>query len=244
MGDGFKIIVEGDYALFTRSECKVERVSYDVPTPSALEGMIKSIYWKPAIKFRIKRIVVFNPIRFMNIRRNEVKNKVLLSKVKSQMKGENSPEIFTSEERSQRANMLLRDVRYGIEFCFEMTGIQSEKDDEDEKKHYNILKRRLEKGQCFRQPCLGMREFVAKKIELVEDFDYSEISPELKGTVDLGYMLYNMKFRDGGKPTNNDWDNPRFSDAADAVFYHPYMVDGVIDVEKYMEELYVHKSVV
>lgn len=235
MSYGFKIIVEGDYALFCRPESKVERVSYDVPTPSALEGLIKSIYWKPAVRYNIRRIVVFNPVRFINIRRNEVKNKVLLSKVKSQMKGENSPEIFASEERSQRANMLLRDVKYGIEFCFELTGLQSEKDDEGEKKHYNILKRRLENGQCFKQPCLGMREFTVKKLELVQDFDYSEISLELKGTVDLGYMLYRMKFKDGGKPTNNDWENPKFSDAADAVFYHPYMVGGIIDVEKYAE---------
>lgn len=237
MSYGFKIIVEGDYALFCRPESKVERVSYDVPTPSALEGLIKSIYWKPAVNYRIQRIIVFNPIKFINIRRNEVKSKILLSKVKSQMKGEHSPEIFTSEERSQRASMILKDVRYGIEFCFELTGLQSEKDDEGEKKHYNILKRRLEKGQCFRQPCMGMREFAVNKIELVEDFNYDEIAPELKGVTDLGYMLYRMQFRDGGKPVNGDWENPRFSDAADAVFYHPYMIDGVIDIGKYAEEL-------
>lgn len=235
MSYGFKIIVEGDYALFCRAENKVERVTYDVPTPSALEGLIKSVYWKPAVQFRIQRIVVFNPIKYVNIRRNEVKSKILLSKVKSQMKGDGTPEIYTSEERSQRANMLLQDVKYGIEFCFDLTGLQSEKDDEGEKKHYNILKRRLEKGQCFRQPCLGMREFSVNRLELVEDFNYSEISPELKGTIDLGYMLYRMKFKDGGRPVNGDWEDPKFSDAADAVFYHPYMVDGVIDVEKYAE---------
>ncbi len=235
MSYGFKMIVEGDYALFTRPESKVERVSYDVPTPSALEGLIKSVYWKPAVRYRIQRIIVFNPIRFMNVRRNEVKSKVLLSKVKSQMKGDNSPEIFTAEERSQRSSMVLRDVKYGIEFCFELTHLRSENDDEGEKKHYNILKRRLEKGQCFRQPCLGMREFAVNRIALVEDFDYDAISSELKGVTDLGYMLYRMQFKDGGKPVNGDWENPRFSDTADAVFYHPYMIDGIIDVGKYME---------
>ena len=235
MSYGFKMIVEGDYALFTRPESKVERVSYDVPTPSALEGLIKSVYWKPAVRYRIQRIIVFNPIRFMNVRRNEVKSKVLLSKVKSQMKGDNSPEIFTAEERSQRSSMVLRDVKYGIEFCFELTHLRSENDDEGEKKHYNIMKRRLEKGQCFRQPCLGMREFAVNRIELVEDFDYDAISSELKGVTDLGYMLYRMQFKDGGKPVNGDWENPRFSDTADAVFYHPYMIDGIIDVGKYME---------
>ena len=137
MSYGFKMIVEGDYALFTRPESKVERVSYDVPTPSALEGLIKSVYWKPAVRYQIQRIVVFNPIRFMNVRRNEVKSKVLLSKVKSQMKGDNSPEIFTAEERSQRSSMVLRDVKYGIEFCFELTHLRSENDDEDERGQFS-----------------------------------------------------------------------------------------------------------
>ena len=87
MSYGFKILVEGDYACFTRSEFKVERVSYDVPTPGALEGLLKSIYWKPAIRYVIDEIVVFNPIDFANIRRNEVKDKVLLSAMKSRMNG-------------------------------------------------------------------------------------------------------------------------------------------------------------
>ena len=87
MGYGFKIIVEGDYALFTRPEFKVERVSYDVPTISAIEGLIKSVYWKPAIRIVVDKIIVFNPIRFINIRRNEIKCKIPLSSVKSQMKG-------------------------------------------------------------------------------------------------------------------------------------------------------------
>ena len=87
MGYGFKILVEGEYALFTRPEFKVERVSYDVPTVSAMEGLIKSIYWKPAIRIVIDKIVVFHPIRFINIRRNEVSQKVPLATVKKQMNG-------------------------------------------------------------------------------------------------------------------------------------------------------------
>ena len=152
MGYGFKIIVDGDNACFTRPEMKVERVSYDVPTPSALEGMIKSVYWKPSIRYVIDKIVVFNPIRFMNIRRNEVKNKVSLSAVTSAMNGRGGvPEIFISPEMiSQRAGMILKDVRYGVEFHFEMTGLRSDHEDECEEKHYNILLRRLRQGQCFR----------------------------------------------------------------------------------------------
>ena len=235
MSYGFKIIVEGDYACFVRSEMKVERVSYDVPTVSALEGLIKSVYWKPSIKIVIDEIVVFNPIKFINLRRNELKSKVLLSSVKQQMKGIGNAEIYASDERTQRAGMVLKDVKYGIGFHFEMTGNKSEHDDENEKKHYNIMLRRLQNGQCFRQPCLGCREFSVNKIELVDKFDYDEVAPELKGDIDLGYMLYGLKFEDGGKPINGDWDNPKFSDKADPVYYRPHMIDGVIDVSKYRE---------
>lgn len=236
MGRGFRIIVEGDFACFTRPEMKVERVSYDVPTPGALEGLIKCIYWKPAIRFVIDKIVVFNPIEFINIRRNEIKETVILSKVRQQMRGEAvSPQIYASEARSQRGGMLLKNVKYGIEFHFEMTGIKSEREDDSEEKHYNILQRRLEKGQAFRQPCLGCREFSVSRIELAKEFDYSRISTELKGDVDLGYMLYKMNFTDKGLPLNDDWESPRFSDEADACYYRPHMQDGVIDVALYRE---------
>ena len=236
MSYGFKIIVEGDYACFTRPEMKVERVSYDVPTPSALEGLIKGIYWKPAIKICIDEIIVFNPIRFTNIRRNEVKEKIAYSAVKQQMKGiDVSPEIFTTEARTQRAGMILKDVKYGISYHIQLTGEKSEHADESDANHYNIMLRRLKNGQCFRQPCLGCREFSCKSIELVDEFPMTEISPELMGDTDLGFMLYGMKFADGGKPINKDWDNPQFSDKADALYYRPHIVDGVIDVKKYKE---------
>ena len=237
MSKGFKIIVEGDYALFSRPEMKVERVSYDVPTVSAMEGLIKSVYWKPSIKYCINKIIVFNPIKFTNIRRNEVKSKVLLSAVKSQMKGTGSPELYTSEQRSQRAGMILKDVKYGIDFHFEMTGLKSGHDDECEEKHYNIMLRRLKNGQCFRQPCLGCREFSVKRIELVDEFDLSSVDESLKGDIDLGFMLYGLKFKDGGIPINGDWENPKFSDKADAMYFRPHMIDGVIDIAKYKGEI-------
>ena len=240
MNYGFKVLLEGDYALFTRPEMKVERVSYDVPTISAIEGILKSVYWKPPIRYCIDKIVVFNPIRFINIRRNEVKDKILLSDVKAQMKGMNegkSLEIITSESRSQRAGMILKDVKYGIEFHFEMTGLKSEHEDECEEKHSNIILRRLKNGQCFKQPCFGCREFPVHKIELVDDFDLSEVADSLKGDIDLGYMLYGMKFEDGGIPQNNDWENPKFSDKAEAMYYRPHMVNGVINVKQYKEAM-------
>ena len=238
MSKGFRIIAEGDYALFTRPEMKVERVSYDVPPPGALEGMLKSIYWKPAIRYEIDRIIVFNPINFTNVRRNEVKEKVSLQNVKGQMNGnDKDPCIYTSEDRTQRASMILKDVCYGIEFHFEMTGLKSTHDDEDEEKHYNIIKRRLEKGQCFRTPCFGCSEFPVRRIELVDDFDLSLINPEIQslGDVDLGFMSYKVEFNDKGIPLNNDWDDPVFSDKASTRYYRPHMINGIIDVRKYKE---------
>ena len=236
----FKIIVEGDYACFTRPELKVERVSYDVPTPGALEGLLKSVYWKPAIRYVIDKIIVFQDINFINIRRNEVKDKVLFSAVKSQMNGRGGdPCIYASESRSQRAAMVLKDVKYGVEFHFELTGLKNDAEMDGENKHYNIIKRRFEKGQWFRTPCLGCSEFPVKRIELVENFDENLISSNIlhMGDVDLGYMSYKVQFEDGGEPINHDWDNPKFSDKASTLYYRPHMINGVIDVKKYREEL-------
>ena len=237
---GFKIMVEGDYACFTRPEMKVERVIYDVPTPGALEGMLKSIYWKPAIQYVIDKIIVFNPIDFINVRRNEVKEKVSKRKILSQMKGKGDDScIYTSETRSQRGAVVLKNVKYGVEFHFEPTGIKNEKEDDSAKKHYSIIKRRLEKGQQFRTPCLGCSEFPVKRIEMVDEFDFDLISSDIiaMGDVDLGFMSYKVQFEDCGKPINGDWDNPKFSDKASTIYYRPHMINGVIDVEKYREGL-------
>lgn len=238
MGKGFKIIAEGDYALFTRPEMKLERVSYDVPPPGALEGMLKSVYWKPAIRYRVDTIIVFHAINFVNVRRNEVKEKISLQNMTDQMNGKGSdPCIYTCDDRTQRASLLLKNVRYGIEFHFEMTGTRSEHSDEDDKKHYNIIKRRLEKGQFFRTPCFGCSEFPVKKLELVEKFDLQEIDKAVValGDVDLGFMSYRVEFEDKGIPLNHDWEHPVFSDKAVTRYYRPHMVDGVIDVNRYAE---------
>ena len=235
MGYGLKVIAEGPYACFTRPEMKVERVSYDVPTPGALEGMLKSVYWKPSIRYVIDQIVVFNPINFINIRRNEVKSKVLLSAVRAQMKGDETadPCVYADEDRSQRASMLLKNVRYGIAFHFEPTGIREEA--EGAEKHYNILLRRLRNGQHFRQPCFGCNEFPVTRLTLTDTLDPTQVCGEIAAMedVDLGYMLYRLRFEDGGEPINADWDDPKFSDVATAEYYRPHMCKGVIDVHKY-----------
>lgn len=190
MGYGFRVEVWGDFALFTRPETKVERVSYDVMTPSAARGLIEAIYWKPAIRYKIDRIHVLKPIRFTNVRRNEVSEKALASTMLSAMNGADKPVyINRAEAIQQRAAMVLQDVRYIIEAHFIMTDRAGPEDTPD--KHYAILMRRLRQGKCYQQPCFGVREFPAQfrlhEEELAACGDASL-------TRDLGLMLYDMDF--------------------------------------------------
>ena len=219
---GFRIKIRGDYALFSRPEMKVERVSYDVPTPSALVGLISAIYWHPGVKYIIDKIVVCRPINFINIRRNELSEKLSLKNINAEINGKGSAAVYSSDLRTQRASMLLKDVEYGVEFHFELT---DEKDaDMTEEKCYNILLRRLKKGQHFNKPCLGCREFPAD-VELVEALPQST----LKGDTDLGYMLYDLQYKRNKEGKSTDSAEPRF--------YRPHMVDGVIDVACYAKEM-------
>ena len=144
--------VWGEYALFTRPEMKVERVSYDVPTPSAARGMLESVYYHPGLKWHIDRIFVLKPIRFTNLRRNEVKSKLLASSARSAMMGTGNGPLYiaASEDIQQRAAMMLRDVHYVIEAHFGMTGQAAPGDNPG--KFQDIIKRRLKKGACFSQP--------------------------------------------------------------------------------------------
>lgn len=187
-----KVEVWGDYACFTRPEMKVERVSYDVMTPSAARGLLEAIYWHPGLMWCIDKIYVLNPIAFTNIRRNEVKSKISARNVNSVMSGAKD-ELFisTSDDIQQRAALVLKNVRYVIEAHFEMTGKAAQSDNEG--KFCDIMKRRLEKGQCYHQPCLGCREFPAN----FRRWDGGEIEtayPEEEK--DLGFMLFDMNYTD------------------------------------------------
>lgn len=231
---GFRLMVEGKYACFTRPEFKAERVSYAVPTPGALEGLLKSIYWKPAIRYVIDQIVVFHPIRFQTVRCNEVKEKVSWAAMEQKRKGNMAdPCIYTQKVRTQRSSMVLKDVRYGIAFHFALTGIRSEQEVEGASKHYAILKRRLEKGQYFRTPCLGCTAFPVDRFYFVDQFPMEEIDEEIiaMDRLDLGWMSEHVVFRDKGIPLNGDWINPRFSDLARYHILSSIFVHGVIEVQ-------------
>jgi CRISPR-associated protein Cas5d len=193
MGYGIKIRVSGDYALFTRPEMKVERVSYDIITPSAARGIIEAVYWKPAIRWVIDKIHVLKEIEFTNIRRNEVSEKASESEARRRMNGTTTEPMYLSavDNRQQRAALVLKNVDYVIEAHFDMTDKAGEEDTKE--KHYNIALRRLRKGQQFHAPCLGTREFGAK-VELIEDG--TEIPQSPLGDFELGWMLYDLDFSD------------------------------------------------
>ncbi|WP_054651174.1 type I-C CRISPR-associated protein Cas5c [Salidesulfovibrio brasiliensis] len=210
MPRGVRLRVWGDYACFTRPEMKVERVSYDVMTPSAARGLLEAIYWKPSIKWVVDRIHVMKEIRFDNVRRNEVGTdkkdvKVKPSWVKNAQKKNSPLRVQIEEARCQRAAMVLRDVEYVIEAHFEYTSGE----DRNDGKHLDMFNRRAAKGKCFHRPYLGCREFPAH-FELVE----GEVpASELEGSRDLGWMLHDIDYRSGMVP----------------VFFRAAMENGVID---------------
>lgn len=215
----FCLEVWGPYACFTRPELKVERVSYDVITPSAARAIFEAIFWKPAIQWQVTKIEVLNPIKWCNIRRNEV------GAVSSK-----NP-IFIEEKRQQKNSLLLQDVRYRIwaklEFIPQWKRKESKnplidteeaefiRKDENPGKYNAMFERRASKGQCFNQPYLGTREFSAS-FRLV-DIGNDTLDSPISECRDLGLMLYDMDFeKDADKP--------------DAMFYRAKMENGIIIV--------------
>lgn len=210
MAYGIKLRVWGDYACFTRPEMKVERVSYDVMTPSAARGILEAIHWKPSIHWVIDKIHVIRPVKFDNVRRNEVSSKISKPNPATIMQ-KNKQLYFLVDEgknRQQRASTLLRDVEYVIEAHFVLTDKAGA--DDNEGKHLDIFNRRAKKGQFFHQPCLGCREFPAS-FELLEGtIPASHYQGESK---DLGYMLLDIDFADEITP----------------LFFRASMENGVIE---------------
>lgn len=195
---GVRLKIWGDYACFTRPEMKSERVSYDVPTPSAIRGILEAVHWKPAIVWRVNRIHVMKPVRFENVRRNELGGKIATDSVKSAMKaGRGELQTFIEDDRQQRASMLLKDVEYLVEASFELTDKAGPEDNEG--KHLDIFNRRLEKGQVYHRPCLGCREFPAF-VERVDDIIPSPLADLPEGNRDLGFMLYDLDYTNNYQP--------------------------------------------
>jgi CRISPR-associated protein Cas5d len=218
MAYGIRLLVWGERACFTRPEMKVERVSYDVITPSAARGILEAIHWKPAIRWAVDRIQVLKPIRFESLRRNEVGGKLSSASVGKAMKAGRTDGLitFVDEDRQQRAATILRDVAYVIEAHFELTEKAGANDSEG--KHLDIFNRRARKGQCFHAPCLGVREFPASFQLLEADSGEPVVDEALKGGVDLGWMLHDIDFANDMTPH----------------FFRAQMSDGLIKVPPFM----------
>ena len=226
MAYGVKLKVWGEYASFNRPEMKVERVSYDVITPSAARGILEAIYWKPEMRWVVDRLHVLNPIKFTAIRRNEIKSKISASDVTSAMKtGTGDLGIAMEEHRQQRAAVVLKNVCYGIEAHIEVLA-HNGPEDKPEAKHLDQFRRRVEKGGCFHHPYLGTREFPAS-FELADDFPSCHES--LRGDRDLGFMLHDIVFvpdKDGKIVESHE--GRRL--AAEPRFHRFTMRDGIIEV--------------
>lgn len=225
----FCLEVGGDYACFTRPEMKVERVSYDVITPSAVRGIFEAIFWKPAIKWQVRKIEVLNPIKWISVRRNEV----------GSLMSPNASELFIEDRRQQKAGLFLRDVKYRLhgelvfiplekrksiylptpEYLNSQEDYEDFRTDENPGKYNAIFERRAKKGQCFNQPYLGCREFSCS-FRLVEKPD-KEIAP-IEDTTDLGFMLYDLDFSNVMDPK--------------PAFFRAQMEKGIINVPRWESE--------
>jgi len=230
----FCLEVSGDYACFTRPEMKVERVSYDIITPSAARAIFTAIFWKPAIRWHVRRIEVLKPIRWISVRRNEV----------GSVASERSDGILIEDVRQQRAGLFLRDVAYRLHAELEFIpptqrpkvlnpvpdGLVAPEEradwvkDENPGKYHAMFERRALKGQCFNQPYLGCREFSCAFRFVPE----SEISseqvkhPSISETNELGFMLYDLDF------TNAEDPKP--------AFFRAKMINGIIEVPHWDSE--------
>lgn len=213
----FCLEVWGDMACFTRPELKVERVSYDVITPSAARAIFEAIFWKPAIHWQVTKIEVLNPIKWTSVRRNEV----------GAVAGKSV--IYIEDKRQQKNSLMLKDVRYRIWAKMEYIPVAKRKAqgdlfshepgaDENPRKYYEMFERRAGKGQCFNQPYLGTRECAAsfRLVDIATETLSPALSAEQGGNRDLGIMLYDM-----------DFSNPK---DIQAMFYRAEMRNGVISV--------------
>jgi CRISPR-associated protein Cas5d len=226
MSFGVKLKVWGDLASFNRPEMKVERVSYDVMTPSAARGVLEAIYWKPEMRWVVDCIHVLRPIRFTHIRRNEISCKIPQKEVQTAMKrGRGELGVAVEEVRQQRAAMVLRDVCYGIEAHIEVLNSSGDAGP-PEAKHLEMFKRRASKGQFFHHPYLGCREFPAQ-FELVEGFP--QCPEELQGPRELGFLLHDLDFVQDKKGTVIDSNTGKRLSVFPR-FFRARMVDGMIRV--------------
>lgn len=216
----FCLEVKGDYACFTRPEMKVERVSYDLITPSAARAVFEAILWKPAIRWSIRRIEVLAPVKWISVRRNEVGAVASTRNAQAAMNaGHGELALYIEDERQQRAGLFLRDVAYRLYADMEMIGDDARN---NPGKYLAMFSRRAEAGQCVNQPYLGCREFAARFRPVPLDGDFRPAPDEppalQEWSADLGWMLHDMDFSAPSNPT------PRF--------FRAQVERGVLDLSR------------
>jgi CRISPR-associated protein Cas5d len=221
MAYGVRLHVRGERACFTRPEMKVERVSYDVMTPSAARGILEAVHWKPAIRWVVDRIHVLKPIRFQSFRRNEIGAKIGSVTAERAMRSGTTAGLglVVEDHRQQRAATLLVDVAYVIEAHFEPTPRAGA--DDTPAKHLSMFNRRAAGGQCFHRPCLGTREFPADFALIAEGAPLPACAlPAEQRDRDLGWMLHDIDFEHGNTSR----------------FFRARLADGILDVERCLAE--------
>jgi CRISPR-associated protein Cas5d len=209
-----KLKVSGDFACFTRPENKVERMSYECPTPSAARNILDSICWRPQMRWIVTKISVLKPIRYQSIRRNDLQSKLSGASVRGWM---SAPETFqpvlagagADTDATPRNSLVLRDVAYVIEGY---PHVYDQNGEDKPVKYVEMFNRRVAKGQCFSQPVLGCREFPARFEHPVEGDLPVPVSLE------IGNMLYDIIFR---KELNQ------------AVFFKAKIENGVMDADPF-----------
>ncbi len=213
-----EVCVWGKLACFTRPEMKVERVSYEVMTPSAARGMLEAILWKPEFRWQIRAIRVLKPIRYFSILRNEVNSRATFTAAQRRRRGEEG--YYAEEDRSQRHTLCLRDVAYIIAADVSLRpDVQ-----EDEAKYRDQFHRRVKRGQCHTMPYLGCREFSANfglEMPAGKDMRVQDI------TADLGQMLFDLDYEEDGSGRGQ----PRF--------FHAHLDRGILHIP---ERLYRRKE--
>jgi CRISPR-associated protein Cas5d len=207
----YSVRVRGPLACFTRPEFKTERFSYEIITPSAARGVLEAILWKPAIQWRVHKISLLAPMRFIQIKRNEITKKTSVSNVHTAAKRGAPLDYFADEDRAQRNTLALRDVDYAIEASFTMTAKAGAED--NPRKFDEMFRRRLERGQFFSQPYLGCREFPA----IVEPYS-GQPGPVETESRDLGYMLHDLLYA-----------SPR----SEPVFFRASIRNGIVEVPQF-----------
>lgn len=218
----FCVEVRGDFACFTRPEFKAERLSYPVITPSAARAVFDAILWKPGLRWRVERIEILNPVRWISVRRNEVGAVASTRNAEMAMNaGRGRLALYIEEERQQRAGRLLRAVAYRLYATLDLLSPEARA---NPSKYIAMFNRRAQAGQCVNQPYLGCREFAARFRPVALEADEQgrwrpgegEAQPLEGFTEDLGWMLFDHDYPAKGKP------QPRF--------FHAHVRQGVIDL--------------